>query len=68
MHKEFNTTATIDVLQIYGTNYSMELGFLVASFLVPAFLMLLPLIALVMQVSSDTRAQGAGNNEANALT
>lgn len=36
--------------KLYGTNYSMNLGFLVASFVVPAVLVLLPLVALLMQV------------------
>ena len=39
-----------EVSMVTGTDYSMNLGFLLSTFLIPAILLLFPLIALLMQV------------------
>ena len=36
--------------QFTGTNFSMNLGFLISTFLIPAVLLVLPLTAILMQV------------------
>jgi hypothetical protein len=50
MYENDCTTASSDG-QMSGTNYYMNLAFVIASFLVPWALLMVPLIALTMQVS-----------------
>jgi hypothetical protein len=51
------TTAPPDG-QMSGTNYYMNLAFVIGSFLVPWALLMVPLIALTMQVSPPPHIKG----------
>ena len=45
----------VDGAQMSGTNFNMNLSFLIANFLVPACLFVFPFLALFMQVLTDRR-------------
>jgi hypothetical protein len=57
MYENDCTTASSDG-QMSGTNYYMNLAFVIGSFLVPWALLMVPLIALTMQVSPPPHIKG----------